>query len=107
MLKQGATTGTSNYGQMILYARHEFGNLGAASHVLTAGGGGYGGPPYYEAANSDNNTALRVTSLPNSLISVPGGFIYVVEVYTRHELITPFDQFGVHVPSTLYSIAYF
>ena len=56
VLKQGATTGTSNYGQMILYARHEFGNLGAASHVLTSGGGGYGGPPYYEAANSDNNT---------------------------------------------------
>jgi len=107
VLKQGATTGTSNYGQMILYARHEFGNFSAASKVQTAGGGGYGGPPFYEAANSDNNTALRVTNLPNSLISVPGGFLYVVEVYTQHELITPFDQFGVQVPSTLGSIAYF
>jgi len=28
-------------------------------------------------------------------------------VYTRHELITPFDRFGVSVPSTLYSIAFF
>jgi hypothetical protein len=107
VLKQGATVGTANYGQMILYARHEFGNLGEASHVQTAGGGGYGGPPYYEAANSDNNTGLRVTSLPSNLISVPGGFIYVVEVYTRHELITPFDRFGVNVPDTLYSIAFF
>lgn len=107
VLKQGATVGTANYGQMILYARHEFGNLGEASHVLTSGGGAYGGPPYYEASNSDNNTGLRVTSLPNNLITVPGGFIYVVEVYTRHELITPFDQFGVSVPSTLYSIAFF
>lgn len=107
VLKSGSTVGTANYGQMILYARHQFGNLGDASHVLTAGGGAFAGPPYYEASNSDNNTGLRVTSLPSNLITVPGGFIYVVEVYTRHELITPFDRFGVNVPTTLYSIAFF
>ena len=32
VLKQGATTGTSNYGQMILYARHQFGNLARVQH---------------------------------------------------------------------------
>jgi len=33
--------------------------------------------------------------------------LYVTEVFTKHTLITPFDKFGVAVPSTLYSIAYF
>ena len=107
VLKQGATVGTANYGQMILYARHEFGNMSETSHVRTAGSAAFSGPPYYESPNSDNNASLRVTSLPNNLITVPGGFIYVVEVYTQHELITPFDRFGVSVPDTLYSIAFF
>ena len=33
--------------------------------------------------------------------------LYVTEIYTRHPLITPFDRFGIPVPQTLYSIAYF
>jgi hypothetical protein len=33
--------------------------------------------------------------------------MYVTEVYTRHTLITPFDRFGVTLPDTLHSIAYF
>ncbi len=38
---------------------------------------------------------------------VPGGMLYVTEVYTRHPLITPLDRFGITLPQTLYSIAYF
>ena len=38
---------------------------------------------------------------------INGGMLYVTEIYTRHPLITPFDRFGVQLPSTLYSIAYF
>jgi hypothetical protein len=33
--------------------------------------------------------------------------LYVTEIYTRHDLITPLSGFGVTVPGTLYSIAYF
>ena len=36
-----------------------------------------------------------------------GGMLYITEIYTRHPLITPFDHFGVTMPTTLYSIAYF
>ena len=38
---------------------------------------------------------------------VPGGMTYITEVYTTHILITPLDRFGITVPGTLYSIAYF
>jgi len=35
------------------------------------------------------------------------GSLYVTEIFTNHALITPLSGFGVTVPSTLYSIAYF
>ena len=38
---------------------------------------------------------------------VPGGLMYVTEVYTNHNLITPSTAFGVTLPDSLYSIAYF
>ena len=40
-------------------------------------------------------------------VGTTGGMLYVTEVFTKHTLITPFDKFGIVVPSTLYSIAYF
>jgi hypothetical protein len=33
--------------------------------------------------------------------------IYITEIFARHNRITPLDRFGVLVPQTLYSIAYF
>jgi len=33
--------------------------------------------------------------------------LYVTEIFSTHKLITPFGNFGGHVPTTLYSIAYF
>jgi TadE-like protein len=107
VIKRGATTGTANYNQLILYQRHEYGALSAPSKILTAGGGSFGGAPDYIAANSDNNTSLRVTNVPNDLIPSPGGMIYVTEVYTTHSMVTPLSGFGVLVPSVLYSVAYF
>jgi hypothetical protein len=38
---------------------------------------------------------------------VRGGLMYVTEVFTQHNLITPLNRFGVTVPNNLYSIAYF
>jgi len=59
------------------------------------------------AANSDSDTSLRVTNLPANLVLSKGGMIYITEIFTRHNRITPLDNFGVLVPQTLYSIAYF
>jgi hypothetical protein len=107
VLKRGATTGTSNYDKVILYQRYEFGSLPGQSALRTAGPPTFGGPPNYEAANSDNNTGLQIANVPSDLVAVKGGMIYVTEIFTRHLLITPLDGFGISVPTTLYSIAYF
>ena len=107
VLKRGATPGTPNYQQIILYQRTQFGNGSGSSKLNTRGSGSFGGAPDYVANNSDTDTRLQVTSVPNNIITVDGGLMYVTEIYTRHVLITPFDRFGVTVPQNLYSIAYF
>lgn len=107
VILRGATVGTANYNQLVLYQRYEKGTFSASSKLTTSGGGSFNGPPEYTAVNVDTNTGLRVTNVPGTLIPIVGGMIYVTEVYTRHTLITPFNRFGVVVPQTLYSIAYF
>jgi len=101
-----ATTGASNYNRDILYQRYQYGGLSASSALTTAGSGSFGGGPNYQATNPDNDTSLQLTNLPASL-NVTGGMLYITEIYTTHTLITPFNRFGISVPSTLYSIAYF
>jgi hypothetical protein len=101
-----ATTGASNYNRDILYQRYQYGGLAASSTLTTAGSGSFGGGPNYQATNPDNDTSLQITNLPVSL-NVTGGMLYITEIYTTHTLITPFNRFGISVPSTLYSIAYF
>ena len=64
-------------------------------------------PPDYQAANADSDTGLQLNGLPSGLVVGAGSMIYVTEIFTKHELITPFDKFGVKVPDVLYSIAYF
>ncbi|MGH8638270.1 MAG: hypothetical protein ACREUZ_14140, partial [Burkholderiales bacterium] len=90
-----------------LYQRHEYGTYSGSSKLALAGSGSFGSAPNYEAANSDNNTGLRVTNVPSDLVAVRGGLIFVTEIYTRHTLMTPLNRFGINVPQTLYSIAYF
>jgi Flp pilus assembly protein TadG len=107
VIKKGETTGTSNYDMLVLYQRYEFGSFSAQSQLTTLGTGSFSGAPDYQAANSDNDTSLRVTNLPANLVVKRGGIIYITEVFTRHTRITPLDQFGILVPQTLYSIAYF
>jgi Flp pilus assembly protein TadG len=107
VIRKGATTGTSNYGMDIIYQRYEYGSLAATSALQTAGAVTFGVPPDYQAANADSNTSLQLTGLPAGLVVGTGSMVYVTEVFTKHELITPFDKFGVKVPEILYSIAYF
>lgn len=107
VLKRGETSGTANYDQIILYQRYEYGSYPGTSKLTTSGGASFGPAPDYIAPNSDNNTSLRVTNVPSNLITVRGAMVYVTEIYSRHNLITPLDRFGIRVPQTLYSIAYF
>jgi hypothetical protein len=107
VVRRGATTGTANYNQDVLYQRYEYGALAATSKISTAGSGSYGPGPEYEANNPDGDANIRVTNMPAGVVLSTGGMIYITEVFTTHQLITPFDKFGVTVPSTLYSIAYF
>jgi Flp pilus assembly protein TadG len=108
VLKKGATTGTTNFDKVILYQRHEFGALaGVSSTLKMRGSGAFRGAPDYEAINSDSDANLQISNLPANLELVRGGLLYVTEIYTKHPLITPLDKFGVTLPDTLYSIAYF
>jgi uncharacterized protein (UPF0333 family) len=104
VVKNVATVGASNYNKAVLYQRYEFGSLSGSS-TLSNSGGAFGPSPEFQAINSDNDTSLQITNLPATM-SI-GGMLYVTEIYTRHPLITPFDRFGIQVPQTLYSIAYF
>ena len=106
VFKNVRTTGAANFGKDVLYQRYEYGALSASSALLTRGAGAFGAGPDFVAVNSDNDTSLQATNLPPGVLA-PGGLLYVTEIYSRHPLITPFDRFGVSVPGTLYSIAYF
>jgi hypothetical protein len=107
VLKKVSTVGAPNFGQIIVYQRHEVGALAASSTLRTAGIVGFGPAPDFQAVNSDTDVRLQVVSLPPSLDIAPGGMLYVTEVFTSHPLITPLDRFGITVPPTLHSIAYF
>jgi hypothetical protein len=106
VIKNVNTAGAANFGKPILYQRYAVGALAASSTLQTAGAAAFGGAPDFQAANSDNNVSLQVVNLAPNLVA-PGGLLYVTEIYSRHTLITPFDRFGIQVPDTLYSIAYF
>lgn len=107
VIKRGGTTGTSNYNKDLLYQRHQIGGLPGASKLMTRGPVSFGSAPDYTAPNSDTNTNLQITNLPPTVSLAPGGMVYVTEVYTKHSSITPLEGFGLALPETLYSIAYF
>jgi hypothetical protein len=109
VLKSVDNTSGSNYGKVVLYARHELGTTtgNPASSLKTAGNPGKPPGPEYTTTNPDNNTSLQITNLPAGMTLAPGGMLYVTEVYSKHDPITPFDKFGVPLPKLLYSIAFF
>jgi Flp pilus assembly protein TadG len=106
VVKNVATTGANNFSKEVLYQRYEYGSLSAQSALTTRGSGSFGGAPDYIAANSDNDTNLQITNLPAGLTTT-GDMLYITELYTLHPLITPLNRFGITIPQTLYSIAYF
>jgi Flp pilus assembly protein TadG len=95
----------SNNGYLVLYQRYTFGAGGLPGSKLN-GSGTFNAANDYTANNPNNDTGLRVTNAPN-VATVPGGMIYVTEVYTTYNTLTPVRNLGVPIPSQLYSIAYF
>jgi TadE-like protein len=106
VVRRIATTGAPNFGKDVLYARYEYGSLSASSRLSTRGTPTFGPAPDFTAANADTNTSLQLSNLPANLL-VNGSSLYITEVYTQHQLLTPLNRFGVSVPNVLYSIAYF
>jgi hypothetical protein len=106
VIKRGARQSTANYDKPYLYQRYVYGSYAGSSQFAT-GGGSFGGPPDYYANNPDTDAGLQITNLPPNLVPTPGSLIYVTEVFSRHQLITPLDRFGITLPTTLKSIAYF
>jgi len=107
VLKKGATAGTANFDRIVLYQRYSAGAVAAASTLTTAGPGSFGGAPDYKANNSDTDANLRIANLPANVDMTRGGLLYVAEVFTEHPPLTPLTRFGITVPATLRSIAYF
>ena len=107
VLKKGATVGTANYDKIVLYQRYAIGTLGAPSTLTTAGPAPVGPGPDFLTSNSDTDVNLRISNLPANVNMTRGGLLYVAEVFTQHAALTPLNKFGVTIPPTLRSIAYF
>ena len=107
VLRKGAVVGSTNYDKIVLYQRYSIGTLGTNSTLTTAGPPTLGPAPDFRAANSDSDANLQITNLPASVDITRGGLLYVAEVFTTHAPLTPLDKFGVTVPPTLQSIAFF
>ena len=98
----------ANLNQPIISQRRVVGTLSANSVLGNPPTSSYSGAPYYTAVNPNNDSSIRVAgALPNGLTLAAGQSVYVTEVCTRHDLITPFQKFGVTLPTNLYASAYF
>ena len=107
VIKRGAITGTVNYDKPFLYQRYMYGSYSGSSQFATAGAGSFSGAPDYMAVNPDTDASLQVTNCPPNLVPTPGSLIYVTEIFSRHQLLTPLDHFGIAMPTSMSSIAYF
>ena len=105
VIRQGISG--SNAGRPILYQRHQIGSLSVSSILATRGAGTFGGAPNYLAINADNDTNLQIINLPANITLPNNGFIFLTEVHNQHNLITPFENFGFRLPTTLSASAYF
>ncbi|HEY7499796.1 MAG TPA: TadE/TadG family type IV pilus assembly protein [Vicinamibacterales bacterium] len=103
-------TGTNN-GQIVIYQRYQTGNGALGGSQLNGSCSTCTAANDYTAANPNNTTSLRVTNAPPNVITVPGGMIYVTEVYQAFDTMTPVQGLAgimrVPLPPVLYSIAYF
>jgi hypothetical protein len=107
VIKRGAISGTANYDKPFLYQRYVYGTYPGTSQFSTSGAGAFNGAPDYMATNPDTDSSLQLTNPAATLVPNKGQLIYVTEIFSRHTLLTPLDRFGVAMPTTLNSIAFF
>jgi hypothetical protein len=107
VIERGATVGSANYNTLLLYQRYSFGGSSLSSRLTTKGTGSFGGAPDYKAVNPDTDTTLQVTNAPAGVAAEIGGVSYVTEVFSTNTLMTALANWGVTVPTQLYSISYF
>ena len=101
-------TGGANLNQAIISQRRVVGSLAGNSVLGSPPAGSYNGAPDYMATNADNDTTIRVSgSLPNGYTLSAGQSVFVTEIYSRHNLLTPAANFGITLPTNLYAAAYF
>jgi Flp pilus assembly protein TadG len=107
VLERGATVGSANYNTLILYERYSTGSGSNASKLITKGTGSFGGAPDYQALNTDTDTSLQVTNAPAGIAVEIGGLSYITEIFSTNTLMTALANWGVTVPTQIYSISYF
>jgi Flp pilus assembly protein TadG len=107
VIERGATVGSANYNTPILYERYSTGALSNTSKLTTKGTGTFGGAPDYVAVNPDTDTSLQVTNVPAGVAAEIGGLSYITEIFSTNTLMTALANWGVTVPTTIYSISYF
>jgi Flp pilus assembly protein TadG len=107
VIERGATVGSANYNTLILYERYSTGSASYASKLITKGAGSFGGAPDYVAINPDTDTSLQVTNAPAGIAAEIGGLSYITEIFSANTLMTALANWGVTVPTQIYSISYF
>lgn len=107
VIERGATVGSNNYNTLVLYERYSTGGGSFSSKLTTRGAGSFGGAPDYQAVNPDTDTSLQVTNAPAGVAAEIGALSYVTEIFSTNTLMTALANWGVTVPTQLYSISYF
>ena len=106
VVKVGA--GGANLDAPIITQRHVVGSVSGASAVGDPPASSYSGGPDYVARDPDNDPSIRARSpLPNGLRLTEGQSVYMAEVYIRRQGIVSLSSFGITLPTTLYSVAFF
>jgi hypothetical protein len=107
VIERGATVGSANYNMLVVYEQYSTGGASYASKLLTRGTGTFGGAPDYQAQNPDTDTSLQVTNAPAGVAAEIGALSYVTEIFSANTLMTALANWGVTVPTEIYSISYF
>jgi hypothetical protein len=99
--------GAANDNTIVMYQRFSFGSApGTSRFSCSCSQSDFGSGPDYIGTTWSTNAKYRVTGVPAGALT-KGSSLYVTEIWTQHDLITPFNRFGFSVPTSLYSIAYF